>query len=86
MSSPKSPGGHRKLMNKDDAQMQEEDSSDVQENLIEKLYEGMKNENILKLDPDNVRKDEGLDISKLPKVIDTQLALQGWNSLKRLNV
>ena len=86
MSSLQSPGGHRKLMNKDDAQMQEEYSADVQENLIEKLYEGMETENILKLDPDNVRKDECLDISKLPKVIETQSALQGWKSLKHMNV
>ena len=86
MSSLQSPGGHIILMNKDDAQMQEEDSADVQENLIEKLYEGMETENILKLDPDNVRKDECLDISKLPKVIETQSALQGWKSLKHLNV
>ena len=66
--------------------MQEEDSADVQENLIEKLYEGMETENILILDPDNVRKDECLDISKLPKVIEPQSALQGWKSLKHLNV
>ena len=55
MSSLQSPGGHIILMNKDDAQMQEEDSADVQENLIEKLYEGMDPQIILKIDPDNVR-------------------------------
>ena len=66
--------------------MDDEDSPLVQENLIEKLFAGMDPTEISKMDPENVRSDVVLDISKLPKLEEPQQAIQGWIDMKRLNL
>ena len=66
--------------------MDAEDSSLVQENLIEKLFAGMDPTKISKMDPENVRSAEVLDLTKLPKLEEPQQAIQEWMHLKRLNL
>ncbi len=66
--------------------MSEEDSSLVQESLIENLFNGMNEQKEKEVDPNKARTADVLDITKLPKIIEPQSMFSKWMNLKRLNI
>ena len=66
--------------------MDEEDSSLVQESLIENLFTGMNEQKEKEVDPSKARTADVLDLAKLPKIIEPQSMYSKWMNLKRLNI
>jgi hypothetical protein len=66
--------------------MDEEDSSLVQESLIENLFIGMNEQKEKEVDPNKARTADVLDLSKMPKIIEPQTIFSKWMNLKRLNI
>jgi hypothetical protein len=88
MSSKKSPYGHQKVtqIKNQDEEMSDDDSSLIQESLIEKLYSGMDKDKEKEVDPHNVRNDEVPDIKKLPLVHEPILMYSKWHNMRRFNI
>ena len=88
MSSKKSPYGHLKdtQIKNQDEEMSDDDSSLIQESLIEKLYSGMDKDKEKEVDPHNVRKDDVPDIAKLPKIQEPTLIFSKWHNMRRFNI
>ena len=66
--------------------MSDDDSSLIQESLIEKLYSGMDKDKEKEVDPHNVRKDDVPDIAKLPLIQEPVLIFSKWNNMRRFNI
>ena len=88
MSSKQSPNGHPKVkhIKNQDEEMSDDDSSLIQESLIEKLYSGMDKDKEKEIDPHNVRIDEVPDIKKLPQIQEPILIYSKWHNMRRFNI